>query len=46
MEPLTYSQQVNSLVHPNVAEHKNKKRRNRRRAELQKASRKVNRRRK
>jgi hypothetical protein len=44
MEPLTYSQQVNSLVHPDVAEHRNKKRRNRRRAELQRASRKANRR--
>ena len=44
MEPQTYSQRINSLVHPDMAEHRNKKRRNRRRAELQKAARKANRR--
>lgn len=44
MEPLSYTQQVNSVIHPEVAERRNKKRRNRRRAELQKAARKINRR--
>ena len=44
MEPFSYSQRVNLSISPSVAELKNKKRRNRKRAELQKASRKINRR--
>lgn len=44
MEPLSYSQQVDSIVHPEAAERRNKKRKNRRRAKLQKVARKINRR--
>ena len=44
MEPLTHEQQVNLLVSPNTDRHRAKKARARRRAVVQKASRKVNRR--
>ena len=43
MEPLTYAQQIESMIRPDMTERNNKKRKNRRRTELQKASRKANR---
>jgi hypothetical protein len=44
MEPLTTEQKINSLGRPSTEEHRAKKRRARRRAVVQKASRKANRR--
>lgn len=44
MEPLTHEQLISSMIRKNYGEHKAKKARARRRAIVQKASRKANRR--